>query len=341
MKKLYIILTLCAVLLTVLTLPCPSVRCEETPQLQTPKIVFEETEHDFGEIPQGSNVTYTFTFNNDGEGTLEIGKLKTSCGCTAALASRDKLEPGDKGEVKVTFTSGKFKGNITKTVTVPSNDPKNPEVALHIKAVVKVDIEITPNSLNFGDMPRGSSATKVLTLTKLDGTKIKIVKIESKSENITASIENETEEKSSYNVNVTLSTGQLPRVFAEKLKIYTDSTIQPVLEVFIRARVTGDVVVTPQSIFLGSIIQGETKSSAIIISNGTSAPLKINSIEAKPEYISTSQETLKDGEEYRVTVTLSKEAPIGTVKGNLIIHTNSPSEPDVTVPVTAIVRQKS
>lgn len=325
----------------VLTLPCPSVRCEEAPQLQPPKIVFEETEHDFGEILQGSNVTHTFTFKNDGEGTLEIGKLKTSCGCTAALASRDKLESGDKGEVKVTFTSGKFKGNITKTVTVPSNDPKNPEVALHIKAVVKVDIDITPNSLNFGDMRRVSSATKVLTLTKLDGTKIKIVKIESKSENITASIENETEERASYNINITFSAGQLPRVFAEKLKIYTDSAIQPVLEVFVRARVTGDVVVTPQSIFLGSIIQGETKSSAIIISNGTSEPLKINSIEAKPEYISTSQETLKDGEEYRVTVTLSKEAPIGTVKGNLIIHTNSPSEPDVTIPVTAIVRQKS
>ena len=116
-------------------------------------------------------------------------------------------------------------------------------------------------------MARGSSATKVLTLTKLDGTKIKIVKIEPKSENISASIENETEERSSYNVNVTFLAGQLPKTFSEKLKIYTDSKIQPVLEVFIRSRVTGDVVVTPQSIFLGSMLQGETKSSAIMIFN--------------------------------------------------------------------------
>jgi len=338
MKKLYIAIASSIVFFTTLVAPQTSPAQDEE---KSPKIVFEQTEHDLGDIPQGSNATYTFTFKNDGEETLKIGKLKTSCGCTAALISRDTIEPGEKGEVKVTFSSGKFKGNTSKTVTVPSNDPKNPEVMLHIKAIVKVDIDITPQSLNFGDMPRGSSETKSITLTRIDGTKFKIVKIESKSENITAKIDNETEESSRYNINVTFSAGQLPKTFSEKLKIYTDSNIQPVLEVLIRARVTGDVVVTPQSIFIGNIRQGETKSSAIIISNGGTTPLNINSIEANPEYISVSQETLKEGEEYRVTVTVSKDSPPGTIKGNLIIRTNSPSEPESVVPVTAIVRQEA
>ncbi len=43
-----------------------------------PRIEFEHTVHDFGEITQGENVTHTYRFQNVGDVVLNVEKVKTS-----------------------------------------------------------------------------------------------------------------------------------------------------------------------------------------------------------------------------------------------------------------------
>jgi hypothetical protein len=99
-------------------------------------IYFPETEHDFGKVNEGDKVDYTFRFVNKGELVLEIKDIKTSCGCTAALVSSDSLSPGQEGTIQVELnTKNKF-GKMSRTVTVQSNDPKDPAKVLTIYADV-------------------------------------------------------------------------------------------------------------------------------------------------------------------------------------------------------------
>ncbi len=105
-----------------------------------PRLKFATDKHDFGKVKQGQSVSYEFVFENQGDAPLVIEKVETSCGCTAALLSEKKIEPGKKGKVKATFDTQAYGGRVTKYIFIDSNDPDNPRVEL----TVSVDIQVPP-----------------------------------------------------------------------------------------------------------------------------------------------------------------------------------------------------
>lgn len=101
-----------------------------------PTIYFTETKHDFGKVNEGDKVDYTFNFANKGTSTLTIKDIRTSCGCTAALLSEDNLAPGKEGTLKVELDTKNRSGKMSRTITISSNDPKDPTKVLTIYADV-------------------------------------------------------------------------------------------------------------------------------------------------------------------------------------------------------------
>jgi hypothetical protein len=101
---------------------------------------YQETSWDFGKIKQGEVLVHEFVFTNQGTAPLVIEKIATSCGCTAALASEDKIGPGKTGKVKVALDTRGYTGKIIKYIFVESNDSADPRREL----VVSADIEVQP-----------------------------------------------------------------------------------------------------------------------------------------------------------------------------------------------------
>lgn len=99
-----------------------------------PTIYFPETQHDFGKVNEGDKVNYTFRFSNKGTSQLLIKDIKSSCGCTAALLSQDNLAPGQEGTLRVELDTKNRSGKMSRTITVNSNDPKDPTKVLTIYA---------------------------------------------------------------------------------------------------------------------------------------------------------------------------------------------------------------
>jgi hypothetical protein len=87
-----------------------------------PVITFEKKTHDFGEIVQGDKVEYIFTFTNTGNQPLIVTNVEVTCGCTTPKGwPRDPIQPGEKGELTVSFsTAGKI-GRQNKPIIVISN----------------------------------------------------------------------------------------------------------------------------------------------------------------------------------------------------------------------------
>lgn len=110
---------------------------DQEPRESSPIIHFAETQHDFGVVKEGQKVEYTFTFDNSGKTNLEIGDIKTSCGCTAALVSQKVLAPGEKGTLKVELDTSKRQGKMSRMITITSNDPGDPSKVLTIYADVQ------------------------------------------------------------------------------------------------------------------------------------------------------------------------------------------------------------
>lgn len=103
-----------------------------------PEMTFKEKTWNFGKVKEGQFKTHVFVFTNTGDAPLLIKRVRTMCGCTAALISDKNVEPGNKGELKVTLDTQRYEGNIAKYVYVESNDKSQPVMQIQISATVLV-----------------------------------------------------------------------------------------------------------------------------------------------------------------------------------------------------------
>jgi hypothetical protein len=125
----------------------------------TPRIKFKEASWDFGKIKQGEIVSHEFVFTNEGDDTLKIEQVASTCGCTAVLVSAQEIPPRKDGKVEVKFNSQGYGGNVTKVIYVFSNDPGAPQKPLEIKADVETPpsprVEIDPYNYDAGLLVEG------------------------------------------------------------------------------------------------------------------------------------------------------------------------------------------
>jgi len=78
---------------------------------------------DFGEVYQWTNPSITVSIFNKGDEPLEIKDVKSSCGCTPTFLSDKTIKPGDKGFLKIDFSSYLSTGPVRKMVRLTTNDP--------------------------------------------------------------------------------------------------------------------------------------------------------------------------------------------------------------------------
>ena len=87
------------------------------------EIKFDKLTHNFGTFSEKDPVvSCTFSFTNVGEVPLVINQAVASCGCTVPEYTKTPIQPGEKGEIKVTYNgTGKVPGHFKKSITVRTN----------------------------------------------------------------------------------------------------------------------------------------------------------------------------------------------------------------------------
>lgn len=100
-----------------------------------PKILFTEELYDFGEIPEGPQVTHEFKFKNTGKEPLVLSQVKASCGCTTPSWPKEPVLPGKESAILVTYNTQGRVGNFSKAITITSNSD-SPSRVINIKGVV-------------------------------------------------------------------------------------------------------------------------------------------------------------------------------------------------------------
>lgn len=90
------------------------------------EIKFDKTVNNFGTFSEKDGVqTCVFTFTNVGNQPLVINQAVASCGCTVPTYTKQPVQPGEKGEIKVKYNgTGKFPGHFKKTITIRTNGLK-------------------------------------------------------------------------------------------------------------------------------------------------------------------------------------------------------------------------
>jgi len=304
-----------------------------------PKISFKEKVYDFGEVLQRETVTHSFVFTNEGDEDLIIKRVRASCGCTAALTTKDTIPPGGKGEIRVTFRTGSFKGNQRKKIWVTSNDPEKGTVELTIKAYVKEIVRIEPDRIDFGELRWNEKVTKEVKIVPEVGNQVKIDSVKLPERLMRYKIKKFKEgKKNGY--KLLLSFGpNLPRGRMNFiLTVYISKPKVMIRNIPISAIVVGDIVISPQYMNFGAIRQGEEATKVIDVrAQGEEKEFRIVDVKAHKKGIKTEVETVKKGKEYKIKVTLKPPIEKGLLRDSILIRTDLKTDSLLIVPIYAVV----
>jgi hypothetical protein len=204
-----------------------------------PQIRFDKETFDFGRVKAGEKVSAAFTITNSGDAELRIESVKSSCGCTIAQAGKQTLAPGESTNIEAVFTSTGFSGQVSKTVTVTSNDPERSTVLLSIKGNVVPLAVITPSLVNFGNIKKNAVVTQTISVTPTEPSGLNIVKVEPVGKHVTVTGYRKVESPlgASWQVFLLVKAGDTPGRVMESVRITTDAPTNPLLNVTVYGNV--------------------------------------------------------------------------------------------------------
>lgn len=300
---------------------------------QPPIIFFENQNFNFGKVYKGQKVEHIFKFENQGKSDLEISKVKSSCGCTAAILTNKIIPPGKTGEIKTTFSTGSYKGKVKKSITVKSNDPGSPNYTLTISGEIAEIISSKPKRMNFGSIYIGTQIDKTVTVTSDSSFKIKKL-TSSPFLNVSIAEENE----NACTINVTSKGSHQVGRFSGAIFLETDNKFQPKVTIPVFGEITGDITTYPKKLYYGNIKKGVERTQKVFV-KFNKENIKLSGIKVTPDFLSAIivENYKKNNAQFLIEVKLQKNAAIGKLNGLLEINTDSKVQPVIKVPIVGEV----
>ncbi|HVA77320.1 MAG TPA: DUF1573 domain-containing protein [Candidatus Binataceae bacterium] len=302
-----------------------------------PKAQVENPLFDFGTALEGTMVNHTFMIKNTGKGELMIRGIKTSCGCTAAVPSKNHLAPGEEASVDVGFDTHFQKGHQIRTITAFTNDPDVPQAVMTMQGIVKQQVAATPAQVSFGTVRKGTEITRDVTIDDLTGRKgFSVGPVSNSNSAIKVVQAPRTDHQPGALLHVTLEKTMPPGAFDDTIKVVTNRVP---IQVDVFGTVSGDLSVEPAQVSFGIAPRGQDVVRLLALKNNGPRQVKVLDVTSSVPTVGVSTATVTPGKEYKITVTLNRGAPEGQLRGQLTIKTDDPDDPSVTVPFYAIVGQ--
>jgi len=287
-------------------------------------------EYDGGEVWEGEPVSHIFKFKNTGGAVLHIKRVRTSCGCTAALVSQKEIKPGESGEIKTRFNSRRYRGRQRKSIYVSSNDPKNPNIRLQLISTVLTVAHLSPRSVNFREVTRGEKATQVVQVIP-DVPSLKITGVSAEPDLFQARTISQPggEDKRPGKIEVTLSSRAAAGRHSGRLIIKTDHPRAPQLTARLYGRVTGLLQYSPRML----LFTRPEESKKIQITYRGKDELQVSSLKSTLPQISVELKPVNPPRKYVINLLLKPDKIAGKQRGSIIMTTNLEGEETIRIPV--------
>ncbi len=121
---------------------------------EPPSLNLSEYSWYYGEVTPDQKPTHDFTIKNKGGEKLIIASVYSSCPCVILDLPEKEIPPGEEVLLKTTFDPTGYEGEVSKIVTIKSNDPENAEKTIEttitVLRVPNPDIEISQQTFGLG-----------------------------------------------------------------------------------------------------------------------------------------------------------------------------------------------
>jgi hypothetical protein len=336
---------------------------------QQPVITFNKTTHDFGKINESDGrVTTIFEFKNEGMSPLVLTNVRASCGCTSPKWTREPIEPGQSGQITVTYNPSGRPGRFQKTVTITSN-AMEATTKLYIKGEVipKPAQQADQYSIKMGELSLKRKNINFGSVRKGSPKQISIEYANTTQEPITVELLYNTDESylktwvstptlspgQTGKIDLTLSTQECPIYGPMECKLYVKVNGKRILTdeyaITIKANIVEDftkmtaeeiqlapITEVASSLDLGVVQSGKKANSKIALGNVGVNPLHIRRVYSNDKGMTLlpPKSAIKGGKKGDIKLELNTQGmSIAQYSREVIIITNDPKRSVVKVKV--------
>ena len=208
-----------------------------------PRISIHPKSIRFLDVTRGEKQSMQIQIKNTGDDTLDIIKIRPSCGCLTVDVPKKWIPPSANIKVTLTFDSTtKTPGTHQLKLNIRNSDPDNHLVIVPVLAIVKdapVGLVISPQQIDFGNVKAGSSPSSVIEIVNKGDKIYKIIEIIAQAGiDIHYTFENVTilpSEK--IEVPVSIYSWVKPRRFHSAVIIRTTDPAVPAFQCKVKARI--------------------------------------------------------------------------------------------------------
>lgn len=312
----------------------------------------------FGELDT-AEASQTITIHNIGNCTLtlfEAGVQKTDSPFTCDICEQSfpvEIFPGREKQVQVGFKAPGV-GSYSDEIKILSDDKEFPElrVPLHANFIGTPELRVQPNPVDMGYVAMGRMQKKAMQITN-QGTGVAPITV--KSVALAPADTQDFELTESPTTEVTLKPVSVDRaaMINFELQYHPRSNAKHAVELVVttdkgevRVPVSGNSETPPKlnynptSIDLGQVPLGHTNTMPITLLNEGGAPLTISYSWGGPNPSTDLYGTpsvlpaIAPGAYVDLQVSFTATS-VGLVNGLLVLSTNDPSKPALTIPITA------
>ena len=128
-------------------------------------LVWDTTEARIELKPDQEEARAIFKVTNEGDKTVRIARIKTTCGCTGSILNKKIIEPGETAEIVGTFHKGKRQGLNHNKLEVFLDSQADSVATLHMIVQIPTLIDLQPKIIYWN---ASSSKTERSVRVKLD-----------------------------------------------------------------------------------------------------------------------------------------------------------------------------
>jgi len=331
-----------------------------------PKAVVREFSYDFGTIDSHGTGRHDFIFENNGDAVLKLKKGATTCKCAVADLAKTEILPGELGKVTVEWKVKGFKADFTQSATILTNDPRHSSVTLTIHGDVREPVQFFPSELVFSKLSNHKPTTGQIRVYGYSDKQLEIIGHEWLSSRTAkffgvkfremshAEIGEEQGATSGYFVLVSVQPGLPLGLFKQTLRLRTNiESVEPI-SVPIRGTVEGDIAIVGRGwdrenglLDFGTVDsrKASRRTLMLVVHGVHRREVKFRAVGIDPELLKVTfgrTIPINDGIVLQTPVTI--EIPKGSRPisrlgskqgelGQIIIDTNHPEMPVLTIPV--------
>lgn len=298
--------------------------------------LFDDLKKDFGSVQRGPALQHHFRVTNNSKNVVTISSVRVSCGCLTVVAQKGQLQPGESTTLHASMDTGRFIGFRAVTVFVQFSTPAFEEVRLVVQANARTDFAISPDSLAFGQVTRGTSGTASVTLTFYGHREAQVLKVKSDTNYVTPSVVETRRLDHEVVFTITAKLREDTPVGKWYTDVWLESSVLGLNQ--IRVPVTVEVLpaltVTPPLLSLGAVKVGAEGGGKVLVRGAT--PFKITAIKGAGDGVNVTHDD-KEREVHIINIkTLVGTA--GKLDRTLTIVTNLKTDNEVQIKLDGAIQ---